>query len=60
MDSELQIAALEGEIALHHEALEWWATELDYWRSKYLQDHPELDNWNHIETARKDDEERGF
>jgi len=60
MDPELKIAMLEGEMELHHDELGWWSKELDFWRSKYLKEHPELDNWEYVRNARKDEEERGF
>lgn len=60
MDQELKIAVLEGQMELHHDELKWWAEELDFWRSKYLKEHPELDNWAYVMNARKDEQERGF
>lgn len=52
--------ALEGEVALLEERLEWFAADLDFWRRKYLLEHPEKDNWKYVAEARKDEEERGF
>lgn len=60
MDPELKIAMLEGEMELHHAEIGWWAAELDFWRCKYLREHPEHDNWEYVRNARKDEEERGF
>lgn len=60
LNDELRIAVLEGEIELHHDEIKWWADELDFWRRKYLADHPEHDNWAYVMNARKDEEKRGF
>lgn len=59
-DPALKIAVLEGEQELHHDEIGWWAKELDFWRLKYLKEHPELDNWEYVRNARKDEGESGF
>ena len=33
--------------------LEFFAAEQDFWRSKYLREHPELDTWEYVETVRE-------
>lgn len=56
MNSNLKIARLEGEVLLLEEEnmrlrqqLDWFADSQDRWRSRYLKEHPELDNWDSIE-----------
>lgn len=60
-DHELEIQRLLGEIELlkqaHADEVEWWAKEQDFWRRKYLQDHPENDNWDFVESAREIEED---
>lgn len=58
-DTDLAQAVLEGEQELHHDELGWWAAELDFWRCKFLKEHPELDNWEYVQNARKNEEGRG-
>lgn len=56
MNNDLKIAHMEGTIALLEEdnrrlqsQLDWFAKSQDAWRSRYLDDHPEIDNWDTIE-----------
>lgn len=62
----LQQAALEGEIGLLmeenarlQEQVKYFAEEQDFWRSKYLRDHPEHDTWDYVETARESESGEG-
>lgn len=57
MNTDLQIAKLEGDVLLLEEEndrlrqqLDWFAASQDRWRCRYLKEHPELDNWNSIEN----------
>lgn len=61
MNQELQIATLEGENAILKEELERTQKEahhfyklLDFWRSSYLKDHPELDDWNMVSILQEE------
>ena len=60
LTGELRIALLEGQIELHRDELDWWAAEMDFWRCKFLREHPELDNWDYALNARQRESERGF
>jgi hypothetical protein len=60
LSDEIKIAVLEGEKELYHDEIGWWAKELDFWRAKYLREHPEHDNWEYVATARKKEEAAGF
>lgn len=55
-DPEITIATLEGllvlkeeELAEQKESLDYFARSQDYWRSKYIQQHPEMDTWLEVE-----------
>lgn len=41
------------EIKQLQEQVDYFAAEQDFWRSKYLREHPELDTWEYVETARE-------
>ena len=63
MSEELKVAVLEGQVALLEdevaklsEQVGFFAAEQDYWRRKYLAEHPDMDNWDRVETARRDEE----
>lgn len=54
-DEQIMIQELRGEILLLQDnaALDWAMAEMDFWRAKYLREHPEMDTWEKIETARQ-------
>jgi len=60
LTDDLRMALLEGQIELHRDELDWWAAEMDFWRCKYLREHPELDSWDYAINARQRESERGF
>jgi hypothetical protein len=47
---------LREENAKLRESLEWFANEQDFWRSKFLKEHPECDNWEYVENARENED----
>lgn len=58
-DKDLEILRLRGEIELLATELDWWAKEQDFWRRKYLRDHPEHDNWDYVNAAREIEDKAG-
>lgn len=56
-DKDLEILRLRGEILLLEKQVDWFAAEQDFWRRKYLREHPERDNWDYVETARESEPE---
>lgn len=50
-DKDIEILRLRGEIQLLEKQIDWFAAEQDFWRRKYLCEHPEHDNWDYVETA---------
>lgn len=61
-DKDLEILRLKGEIEIIKAEFEnkiaWWAGEQDFWRRKYLSEHPENDNWDYVESAKEMEEEQ--
>jgi hypothetical protein len=55
MKTDDKIAILEGTITLQEEEndrlraqLDWFALSQDQWRTRYLLEHPEADNWESV------------
>ena len=58
----IQIAAKEGEIAILKKELieknvhcECFVDQMWFWRSKYMKDHPDKDNWEYAINAYSDE-----
>lgn len=56
-DEQLEILRLRGEILLLEKQIDWFAAEQDFWRCKYLREHPEHDNWDYVDSARESESE---
>lgn len=54
-DDQIEVQRLNGELLLEGKAIEWWAEEMLFWRTKYLRDHPEQANHDYVQTAREDE-----
>lgn len=54
---DLQIMELRGELQLERERVKWFADCMDFWRRKYLKEHPNLDNWEYTESAWSEEDE---
>lgn len=52
-DNEIEIQRLHGELKLEGKAIEWWAEEMLFWRTKYLLEHPDQANFDYVQTARE-------
>lgn len=50
-DQEMEILMLKGEILLLQKQIDWWAANQDFWRCKYISEHPELQNWEYMFSA---------
>jgi len=54
-DDKLEIQRLCGELELLCRERDWWAEEMLFWRTKYLQDHPEHESLDYVRSAREDE-----
>lgn len=54
-DDQIEIQRLNGERHLDGKCIEWWAEEMLFWRTKYLQEHPNLANTDYVRNAREDE-----
>ena len=60
--SEVPNVILEAALEFAHEQIrelraqvKFFADEQDFWRRKYLAEHPDQDNWDYAETARDEE-----
>lgn len=58
MNEELQIATLQGQVSMLEEEakktqaqLDYFARSQEFWRIKYLNEHPEHNNWHVVDTV---------
>lgn len=58
-DKDIEILRLRGEIQLVNAQVDWFVAEMDFWRAKYLREHPDHDNWDYVQTARENEGEPG-
>jgi hypothetical protein len=54
-NDQIEINRLKGELVLEGKAIEWWAEEMLFWRTKYLLEHPDQANYDYVSTAREDE-----
>lgn len=50
-EEHLHMALLEGELALLKDQLDYFARSQDYWRSRFLRDNEELNNWEYVNSV---------
>lgn len=50
-DDQMEIQRLRGELLLLEKERDFFAKAQDKWRSMYLKEHPEQDNWDYVEEV---------
>ena len=54
-DDQLEVQRLNGELVIQGRAIDWWAEEMLFWRTKYLLEHPEQATEDYVRNAREDE-----
>jgi hypothetical protein len=51
MSTKQTIASLKKKNRMLEASRDWFAKEQDFWRAKFLKEHPEKNNWEYVESA---------